>query len=74
MLVTTGPSMFTTLVDLDPATTDTIPSMATRKLTELRTATDSAEDTSRVIVSMAAATGDKIPADRRNSAQSERGK
>ena len=63
MLAATEPSTSTTLVDLDPATTDTIPSMATRKLTELPTATDSAEATSRAIVSMAAATtGDKVRA------------
>ena len=74
MLATTGPSICTTRVALDPATTITVLSMATRKLTELRTATDSAEATSRVIVSMAAATtGDKLAAERRIESQSERG-
>ena len=63
MLATTGPSMSITLVALDPETTDTIPSMATRKLTELRTATDSGEDTSRVIVSLAVVIADRTVRD-----------
>ena len=74
MLATTGPSICTTRVALDPATTTTVLSMATRKPTELRTETGSAEATRRVIVSMAAATtGDKLAAERKLKCHSERG-
>jgi hypothetical protein len=56
MLATTGHSICTTRVALDPGTTITVLSMATRKFTGLPIVRDSVEATSRVIVSMAAAT------------------
>ena len=70
MLATTGPSICTTRVALDPAITITILNMATRKLTEVPIATDSAEVMRRATVSMAAATtGDRIRADPQQSAR-----
>jgi hypothetical protein len=65
MLAITDPSICTTRVALGTGTTITILSMATRKPTEPRTATVSAEDTRRVIASMAAVTtGDRLGAAR----------